>query len=154
MRRLTTLQAADISSVAVHAGAITAARIRLMTEFQLLWFCLNRVTLCQSFLETDNMARGPKAKGEYHDKSAVLSTRISSELRKMLEASVKKSGLTISREVEHRLRWSFLVENQNFIIHITSEPPRRARPYRPTDEEISRGLDQMFLESESRWRAR
>lgn len=70
--------------------------------------------------------RGTKAKGEYHDKSAVISTRITSELRKMLETSVKKSGLTISREIEHRLRWSYLVENQTVVLHITSQPPRAA----------------------------
>lgn len=71
--------------------------------------------------------RGSVAKGEYQDKSAVLSTRITADLRKMLESSVKKSGLTISREVEHRLRWSYLVENQRIVLSVTSEPPRAGR---------------------------
>jgi hypothetical protein len=51
--------------------------------------------------------RGPSAKGEYGDKSAVLSTRISAELRAALEASVARTGLTLSREIEHRLRRTF-----------------------------------------------
>ena len=51
--------------------------------------------------------RGPAAKGEFGDKSAVLSTRISAELRAALEKSVAESGLTLSREIEHRLRRSF-----------------------------------------------
>jgi hypothetical protein len=52
--------------------------------------------------------RGPKAKGEFTDKSAVLSTRISAELRAALEKEVAaKPGLTLSREIEHRLRRSF-----------------------------------------------
>jgi hypothetical protein len=52
--------------------------------------------------------RGPAPKGEFGDKSAVLSTRISSELRARLEAQVEQSGLTLSREIEHRLRRSFI----------------------------------------------
>lgn len=51
--------------------------------------------------------RGPAPKGEYADKSAVLSTRISADLRTQLEKAVKVSGLTLSREVEHRLRRTF-----------------------------------------------
>lgn len=51
--------------------------------------------------------RGPAAKGEFGDKSAVLSTRISADLRAALEKSVAQSGLTLSREIEHRLRRSF-----------------------------------------------
>lgn len=51
--------------------------------------------------------RGPAAKGEFGDKSAVLSTRISAELRAALERSVQKTGLTLSREIEHRLRRTF-----------------------------------------------
>jgi hypothetical protein len=51
--------------------------------------------------------RGPAAKGEFGDKSAVLSTRISAELRSALERSVAESGLTLSREIEHRLRRTF-----------------------------------------------
>src|SRR6266851_2066207 len=51
--------------------------------------------------------RGPAAKGEFGDKSAVLSTRISAELRAALEKSVAQSGLTLSREIEHRLRRTF-----------------------------------------------
>lgn len=51
--------------------------------------------------------RGPAPKGEYLEKSAVLSTRITQDLRDQLEQSVKKSGLTLSREIEHRLRRSF-----------------------------------------------
>lgn len=51
--------------------------------------------------------RGPKPKGEYAGKSSVLSTTITPDLRAKLEEAVSQSGLTISREVEHRLRWSF-----------------------------------------------
>jgi hypothetical protein len=51
--------------------------------------------------------RGPATKGEYLGKSAVLSTRITPELRAHLEDAVKRSGLTLSREIEHRLRRTF-----------------------------------------------
>jgi hypothetical protein len=56
--------------------------------------------------------RGPSAKGEFGDKSAVLSTRISAELRAALEASVERTGLTLSREIEHRLRRTFSDEEK------------------------------------------
>lgn len=56
--------------------------------------------------------RGPAPKGEYPDKSAVLSTRISSELRERLEKAVEQSGLTLSREIEHRLRRTFHEEDR------------------------------------------
>lgn len=56
--------------------------------------------------------RGPTAKGEFGDKSAVLSTRISSDLRAALEQAVKESGLTLSREVELRLRRSFIEDDK------------------------------------------
>jgi hypothetical protein len=52
--------------------------------------------------------RGPAPKGEFSDKSQVFSTRISAELRARLEQSAKKSGSTLSREVEYRLRRSFV----------------------------------------------
>ena len=45
--------------------------------------------------------RGPKPKGEYVDKSATLSTRISAELRAQLEGAVRSSGLKLSR-----VRWN------------------------------------------------
>jgi hypothetical protein len=51
--------------------------------------------------------RGPAPKGEFSDKSQVFSTRISAELRARLEEAASKSGSTLSREVEHRLRRSF-----------------------------------------------
>jgi hypothetical protein len=56
--------------------------------------------------------RGPAAKGEFGDKSAVLSTRISADLRAALESSVKKNGLTLSREIEHRLRRTFIEDEK------------------------------------------
>ena len=56
--------------------------------------------------------RGPRAKGEYGDKSAVLSTRISADLRTHLEHAVRESGHTLSREIEHRLRRTFIEDEQ------------------------------------------
>jgi hypothetical protein len=54
--------------------------------------------------------RGPAAKGEFGDKSAVLSTRISADLRAWLEKAKAESGLTLSREIEFRLRRTFTVD--------------------------------------------
>jgi hypothetical protein len=51
--------------------------------------------------------RGPAPKGEFGDKSAVLSTRISADLRAWLEEAKAESGLTLSREIEFRLRRTF-----------------------------------------------
>lgn len=56
--------------------------------------------------------RGPAPKGEYVGQTAVLSTRISPELRSRLEAEVERNGKTLSREIEHRLRRSFTEDDQ------------------------------------------
>lgn len=55
--------------------------------------------------------RGPTAKGEYLDKSRVLSTRISAELRGALTAAAE-GRTTLSREIEHRLRRTFIEDKQ------------------------------------------
>ncbi len=52
-------------------------------------------------------ARGPKPKGGYGDKTAVLSTRITAPTRRALEDAAAKSGRSLSSEVEYRLRRSF-----------------------------------------------
>ena len=52
-------------------------------------------------------ARGPKASGGYGEKTKVLSTRITAPIRKALEDASKASGLSLSSEVERRLRQSF-----------------------------------------------
>ncbi len=53
--------------------------------------------------------RGRKPQGEYSDKKAVLTTRITKELREKLERACKGPDHTrsLSQEVEHRLRMSF-----------------------------------------------
>lgn len=51
--------------------------------------------------------RGPAPKGEYADKTAVLSTRITRELRLNLEKSSRKSRRSLSSEIEYRLRRSY-----------------------------------------------
>jgi hypothetical protein len=55
------------------------------------------------------MARsaGKAPGGEFPDKSAVLSTRITPELRQALDAAAKASGRTLSQEIEVRLRYAF-----------------------------------------------
>ncbi len=47
---------------------------------------------------------GRKPQGPYHGKTAVLSTRITQALRTALEKSAQQSGLSLSQEVEARLR--------------------------------------------------
>jgi hypothetical protein len=56
--------------------------------------------------------RGPAPKGEYAGQTAVLSTRISPELRSRLEAEVESTGKTLSREIEHRLRRTFIEDDK------------------------------------------
>src|ERR1051326_9145602 len=51
--------------------------------------------------------RGRKPRGNYKQKTHVFSTRITADLREELVAAAKKSGHSISQEVEHRLRRSF-----------------------------------------------
>lgn len=58
------------------------------------------------------MAKGPAPKGEYAGKSSVFSTRIRPDLRKELEKAARQSGRSLSQEVEHRLRSSFVEDNQ------------------------------------------
>lgn len=57
--------------------------------------------------------RGPAPKGEYVGQTAVLSTRLTPDLRARLEEEVaKRPSNTISREVEHRLRRSFIQDDE------------------------------------------
>jgi hypothetical protein len=58
------------------------------------------------------MGRGPRPKGEYAGKSSVFSTRIRPDLRKSLERAAKTSGRSLSQEVEHRLRRSFVEDDK------------------------------------------
>ena len=57
------------------------------------------------------MAKGPAPKGEYVGKSSVFSTRITPDLRKRLKQAAKRSGRSVSQEVENRLRRSFVEDN-------------------------------------------
>ncbi|CAN7732594.1 hypothetical protein [Mesorhizobium sp. LjNodule214] len=52
--------------------------------------------------------RGPAPKGEYENKSNVLSTRIRGDTRAHLVAAAKASGRSLSQEIEHRLRRTFI----------------------------------------------
>ncbi|MBM2711677.1 hypothetical protein JQK88_10505 [Mesorhizobium caraganae] len=52
--------------------------------------------------------RGPAPKGEYENKSNVLSTRIRSDTRANLVSAAKASGRSLSQEIEHRLRRTFI----------------------------------------------
>lgn len=56
--------------------------------------------------------RGPAPKGEYAGKSSVLSTRITADLRDWLERASKRSGRTLSQEIENRLRETFREERE------------------------------------------
>lgn len=58
------------------------------------------------------MGKGPRPKGEYAGKSSVFSTRIRPDLRKSLERATKTSGRSLSQEVEHRLRRSFVEDDK------------------------------------------
>ncbi len=53
---------------------------------------------------------GRKPKGEYRGKSAVFSTRITPDLRRDLEKASKKSGRSLSQEIERRLKDSFRIQ--------------------------------------------
>jgi hypothetical protein len=52
--------------------------------------------------------RGPQPRGEFAGKSNVLSTRIQEGTRSALIAAAKKSGRSLSQEIEHRLHQSFV----------------------------------------------
>jgi hypothetical protein len=60
------------------------------------------------------MARGRRPQGNYKGKGKVLSTRITAELREAIEESSRTNGLSLSQEIEHRLRRSF-DEDQSII---------------------------------------
>jgi hypothetical protein len=53
---------------------------------------------------------GRKPQGPFKGKTAMLTTRITPETRAALERAAKKSGLSLSQEVERRLDDSILVE--------------------------------------------
>jgi hypothetical protein len=54
------------------------------------------------------MPKGPAPRGEYVGKSSVFSTRIRPDLKLKLEQGAKKSGRSLSQEIEHRLRRTFV----------------------------------------------
>jgi hypothetical protein len=59
--------------------------------------------------------RGPQPKGEYGGKiarTAVLSTRLQPDTRARLSKAAKASGRSLSQELEHRLRGSFIEEDK------------------------------------------
>ena len=59
--------------------------------------------------------RGPQPKGEYGGKigrTAVLSTRLQPDTRTRLVAASKASGRSLSQELEHRLRRSFIEDDK------------------------------------------
>ena len=58
------------------------------------------------------MAKGPAPRGEYVGKSSVFSTRIRPDLRQKLEQGAKKSGRSLSQEIEHRLRRTFVQDQE------------------------------------------
>jgi hypothetical protein len=58
--------------------------------------------------------RGPQPKGEYGGKigrTAVLSTRLQPDTRARLSEAAKTNGRSLSQELEHRLRRSFIEED-------------------------------------------
>jgi hypothetical protein len=55
---------------------------------------------------------GRKPQGEFSNKRAMLATRVTTETRKALDAAARKSGRSLSQEVEHRLRDSLKVSDK------------------------------------------
>ena len=59
--------------------------------------------------------RGPQPKGEYGGKigrTAVLSTRLQPDTRRRLVAATEASGRSLSQELEHRLRRTFIEDDK------------------------------------------
>lgn len=59
--------------------------------------------------------RGPQPKGEYGGKigrTAVLSTRLQADTRRRLVAATEASGRSLSQELEHRLRRTFIEDDK------------------------------------------
>jgi TraY domain len=55
---------------------------------------------------------GRKPQGEFSNKRAMLATRVTLDTRKSLDAAARKSGRSLSQEVEHRLRDSLKVSDK------------------------------------------
>jgi hypothetical protein len=67
------------------------------------------------FGDTEMGRRGPQPKGEYGakmDRTAVLSTRLQPDTRRRLEAAKGISGRSLSQELEHRLRRTFVEDDK------------------------------------------
>lgn len=56
--------------------------------------------------------RGRRPTGNYKQKTEVFSTRITADLREQLDNAAKDRGHSLSQEVEHRLRRSFLNDRE------------------------------------------
>jgi hypothetical protein len=55
---------------------------------------------------------GRKPRGEFSNKRAMLATRVTTETRKALDAAASISGLSLSQEVERRLRDSLIATDK------------------------------------------
>jgi TraY domain-containing protein len=55
---------------------------------------------------------GRKPQGEFSNKRALLATRVTLETRKSLDAAARKSGRSLSQEVEYRLRDSLKISDK------------------------------------------
>jgi hypothetical protein len=62
--------------------------------------------------QTAKKRRGPIPKGEYAGKAKTINTRATPELRDWLEKAAKKSGRSLSQEIETRLRSTFREEEK------------------------------------------
>lgn len=58
----------------------------------------------------ERLRRGPRPRGPFEDKRSVLTTRITDDTRKRLEAAAAETGRSLSQEIELRLERSFAAE--------------------------------------------
>jgi hypothetical protein len=68
--------------------------------------------------------RGPRPKGEYGGKigrTAVLSTRLQPDTRERLVAAKEAGRRSLSQELEHRLRWTFIEDDKAVELYGTEQ---------------------------------
>jgi hypothetical protein len=64
----------------------------------------------KTMMSSKNRRRGPAPKGPFQGKRATLTTRITDETRRKLEAASEDTGRSLSQEIEFRLEQSFAGE--------------------------------------------
>src|SRR5690242_4365213 len=92
---------------------------------------------------------GPKPRGPFENKRLTLTTRITEDLRKKLEAAAEATGRSLSQEIELRLLESFTAaERLASIEQFAAETMQFSRETRAANERMAASADRAMTAAE------